>query len=309
MRIEALEANLGASGAMPQTGSLQQWKDYPVLMEAISMTMINAVSAAEPGKKPPHGKPVVHHVTDLHDILEKVDLAQNKFWVLRLMGRSDWARILGILPKKLLVNALNLFDKDKLMRFILWLPPEYLLKVILRMFSIEQLVLKMPTRELMRILRSPKLSNRELIKGLRRMNPAFVILLLNRIYGDYQFDKMKDSEIWQWILRTNKMRLMEAFKTMPFKALVPMVIELLKRDPELLLLLSEDFFFRQLDRMPKGALVEACSVLPEDLLIKMLMNLPDASMLEAVAQIDDKTLSDYLLFNQANLLLSLGAAA
>ncbi|HEY9687164.1 MAG TPA: hypothetical protein V6C52_09335 [Coleofasciculaceae cyanobacterium] len=308
MRIEALEANLGASGAMPQTGAMQQWKDYPVLMEAISMTMINTVSATEPGQKSPSGKPIVHG-PDLHDILEKVDLPQNKFWVLRLMGRADWIRILNMLPKKMLVNALNLFDKDKLMRFILWLPSEYLLKVILRMFSIEQLVLKMPTRELMRILRSPRLSNRELIKGLRRMNPAYLLLLLNRIYGDCQFDKMKDSEIWQWIMRTNKMRLMEAFKTMPFKALVPMVIELLKRDPELLLLLSEDFFFRQLDRMPKGALVEACSVLPEALLINMLMNLPDASMLEAVAQIDDKTLSDYLLFSQTNLLYSLGSAA
>src|SRR5690606_30271227 len=138
-----------------------------------------------------------------------------------LLQRADWIELLYLMPKELLVNALRLFSKAKLLRLIMMLPKQFLIKMLLRIFTLEDLIKKMPTNELMRILRSHKLNNRELVKGLQKMEPKFILLLLQRIYGNYDYSHLKQYEIMRIFMHTRKERLMEAFKTLPFEALTP----------------------------------------------------------------------------------------
>ncbi len=277
MRVEALDVNLGANTILPAFFPMQAGEALP------EITMMGATGRSFPieeilksqqpqkaGRRVSSGRGL-----NLHDIVKLLQVGSNKLRILKLLRRADWINLLHLMPKELLINALRLFSKSKLMRLIMMLPKRLLIKMLLRIFKLEDLMKKMPTVELMRILRSGKLNNRELVKGLQKMDPAFVMLLLQRIYGDYDYSHLKQYDMMRIFMHTNKERLMEAFKTLPFKVLTPFVTEFVKRDPELLMNISDAFIFKLLDRMSKPTLLQACTVLPNDILIKFLTQLPN----------------------------------
>lgn len=312
MRIEAFETGLspetlaqlmrqlnkqeGTSGVDSLTGA--------PLSQAGGVQGVGGATANT--RKPPVGlNPEI--TLELYEIIKLLDIGQNKLTILRLLRRSDWIKLLYLLPKELLINGLRLFSKEKLLRLIMSLPKEFLIKMMLFLFTIDELIAKMPTSELMRILRSPKLNNRALVRGLQQMNMEFIYLLLYRIYGDSNYAAMKPCDLWQLFMHTNKSRMMEAFKTLSFKALTPFATRFVKEDPELLMLISDEFIFKIFDRMTKPTLMTACIILPEDLLIKMLTQLPDNFLVQVAAQIDDKAFIEYLIFSQPQFLQSLAA--
>lgn len=251
----------------------------------------------------------INGMADFHAIIKQLQLGQNKLMILRLLRRSDWIKILHLLPKYMLVNALRLFSKQKLLRMVMHLDKRLRLKLILGIYNIPELIRKMPTTELMRILRSRKLNNLELAKGIMKMEPQFILLMLRRLYGDHDYSRLKPYELFKIFMQTSKARLMEVFKTMPFKALQPMVTDFVKQDPELLLRVSELFVFRLLDKITKPTLIQGCAALPPEVLILMLCQLPDAMLMLAAAQLDDISMENFLISDHSDLLLMLSGAA
>jgi hypothetical protein len=248
-------------------------------------------------------------VLDLTAVIRLLNVGRNKIKILRLLRRGDLITILHLLPKELLVNALRLFNKVKLLRLIMALPKPLLIRMLLRVMKLSNLIKKMPTNELMRILRSKRLNNREMTKGLLKMEPQFMFLLLQRVHGDYNYSNLKPYDLAKIFMQTPKERLMEGLKTLPFKALIPLVTGFVKQDPQLLLNMSDQFIYKLFERMSKPMLLNSCMVLPEEILIKMLSQLPGPLLVMAAAQIDDKTFEQYLLSQQPQLLKLLAGAA
>ncbi len=253
---------------------------------------------------------VKRRALDLREIVKLINLGANKLKVLNLLHRRDWLKILRLLPQDLLVNALRLFSKEKLLRMIMHLPRKFLLKIMLSLFKIRELVKRMPTSQLMRILRSPSMDNRKLAKGIVKMDPQFLQLLMSRIFGTNQdFTKLKPLEIFKLLMNVDRCRITESLKTMPFKALQPLVTDYIKKEPHLLFFLSEGFVYKQMSQIPKPYLIQACAILPPEFLLRMLEQLPNPMLMMAAAQIDDKSLEDYMVSQHGDILQMLGGAA
>lgn len=305
MRIDALELGLSADTVAWLLGS----KNRGSLRTSAHITGLSGVSkAAREVEGAVDMDSDWAYSIDLNEIIKLLDLGQTKLAVMLLLRRADWTRLLYLLPKNLLVNGLGLFSQEKLLSLIMYLPREYLIKMMLFLFSVEELVKKMPTNELMRILRSRKLDNRTLVRGLQSMDPKYLQHLLTYIYGTGDYANMKPYELWRIFMNTDKNRLMDAFRTLPFKALIPFVTSFVKDDPELLGLLSDQFIAKLFDRMGKTSMMQSCMVLPEELIIRMLLQLPDKFLVQVAAQVDDATFADYLMAHQPDLLRSLAAA-
>jgi hypothetical protein len=321
VRVEALDLQLGNNLVMNSRPSfsyeLGKNGEVYIMTGTGRSYIVNSVEEAEQliGQISPSG-PLGRHTAirangllDLNEVVRLLDVGKNKIKILRLLTRGELVNILYLLPKELLVNALRLFNKAKLLRLIMALPKPFLLKMLLSVMKLDTLIKKMPTNELMRILRSKKLNNRELTKGLQKMEPQFIQLLLQRVHGNYDYSGLKPYELAQIFMRTPKERLMEGFKTLPFKALVPFVAGFVKEDPSLLINLSDDFMAKLFERMSKPMLLKSCMVLPEEILVKMLGQLPTPLLVVAASQIDDKTFQEYLLSQQPQLLKMLSGAA
>ena len=318
MRIEALDPT-GGQSILPvamATGKDAPWyegeegtemgptgRSFPVsrTRNTQSLQSTKGMQATRSGRSP---------ILDLREIVKLLHIGANKLKVLKLLRRRDWLKILKLLPQKLLVNALRLFSKEKLVRMILHLPRKFALRILLSLYKIDELVKRMPTSQLMRILRSPKMDNRKLAKGIVQMEPRFLQMLMTRIFGgNRDFTKMKQPEIYKMLMQTDRALITESLKTMPFKALQPLVSFYIKQEPELLFFLSEAFVYKLLSKMPKPFLIQACDILPPDILLRMLNQLPNPMLMMAAAQIDDKSFEEYLIAEHGDLLQMLGGAA
>jgi hypothetical protein len=315
MRIEAYETALGANAAIQPTAQAQTWQDQAAFIEdpeSFLPTSVQVQDAKKSGRATRLSKARKvsrQGIIDLREIVKLLKLGDNKLYILKLLPRREWIKLLRLMPQELLVNALRLFSKEKLMKLILHLPKALLLQVLLKMIKLDTFVKKMPTTELMRILRCNKLDNRALTKSIMKLDPQFILLLMQRIYGNYDYSKLKPYDIFRIFMQTDKARITEALKTMPFKVLQQMVSGFLKNDPELLFNLSEAFVFKLMSRLDKPTLILGCSILPPEILINMLCQLPDPMLLLAAAQIDDHSFEDFLINQHADLLTMLAASA
>ena len=82
-----------------------------------------------------------------------MNVEKNKFSILWLLQRADWMQLLYLLPKDMLVNGLQFFDRDKLLRQMMQQPPQFIMNMIYALFTPAKLVKKMPLSDLMHILK------------------------------------------------------------------------------------------------------------------------------------------------------------
>ena len=327
MRVEALDFNMGQNAILGVNGLQMGMPDLQTMMEldlnwydgdllkGIGANGLKSARNTSPvdwkGRVTRSARSQRGGSIDLHEVAKMLNVGANKMLILRLLKRSDLMALLYLMPKSQLVNALRLFSKSKLMRLLTMLPKKYLIKMLLNIFSIEELIKKMPTRELFNIMRSQKLTNRKMMQGFQQMDPQFIMQIFGKLFGNQDFGNMKFREMMQVFMQTDKSKLMEAMKSLPFKALQPLVTTFAKEDPQLLENLSGEFIFKLFDKMSKPTLLQGCMALPPEIIIKFLGQLPDPLLVLAVSQIDDHTLENYLISSQPQLLAMLagGAAA
>ncbi|MEB3287984.1 MAG: hypothetical protein VKJ04_10835 [Vampirovibrionales bacterium] len=245
---------------------------------------------------------------DIYEVLKALNLdrTDTKIMILRLLRRWDLIEILYLLDKNQLINGLQFFDKRKLLRLMTSLPKSLLIKMLRHVFSIDEIISKMPTSELFNILRSDKLPNRELIKGFYYMDMKYLLLLISKITGQ-EVSGLRHHEIMDILFKTKKRQIIEGMKFLPFKALTPMVTLLVKQNPELLEEMSMGFMFRLFESMSKGTLISTFAVVPKDIIIeRFLSQLPDQFLLLTAAQIDPNTLEKYLISKHSGILQKLG---
>ncbi len=110
---------------------------------------------------------------DIYEVLRSLGLSRmdNKVMLLSLLTRGDIYQILHLLDKQELIYGLRFFSQAKLIALMMQLPKELLIKMLLTIMTPEDLVARMPTRELFNILRSRQLTSRKMVKGFQHMDP------------------------------------------------------------------------------------------------------------------------------------------
>ena len=241
---------------------------------------------------------------DLYQLVMAMDVAQNKIAILRLLRRSDLIKILFLLDKEKLLWGLRLFSKEKLLRLMSLLPKRLLLKMMLSVMSFDGMMQRLPAEELIHMMRSPRITKREMYGGLETLPKKYLQFLLQKITGK-RFDRANHQHMVRALSEFRRHHLNESFKKLSYKALTPLTTHLTRKDPELMQRISNSFLFRQFELMTKPMMIESMRVLPEEMLIKFLTMLPTKALTVAASQIDEKQLSLFLMSERSDLLFSL----
>ncbi len=245
---------------------------------------------------------------DLDSMIKKLNISQNKYYIIRLMRRGDITALLYLLEKDKLVNALNLFPRSKLILFLRQLPKEVILKLLLWVIPVERLMQLFPTEVIFNILRSKRLEVRDLVKGFENM-PLDVLQRLMGNITSQNVDKLKHKELMAMFRQLKKEQIVEGLKSMDQRNLLDFITFQVKRDPELLMMVPRENLFRVIDTMPKPSLIELFQLLPDNLLVQFLSQLPDKALAAAASQIDDSVFSSLLANQYPDLVASLAAVA
>ncbi|MBX2859743.1 MAG: hypothetical protein KTR14_00790 [Vampirovibrio sp.] len=244
---------------------------------------------------------------DLYEVVKGLQVSDNKLMILSALKRSDWIQILHLLDKDQLLNGLRFFSKEKLLRLMTLLPKRLLIKMLLHLFPMEYLIAKMPTEELFNILRDGRLTEREMVKGFRKMPMKFLHFILNKI-TNAQVSHLKQAELLDIFMKLKKRMILNGMRMLPYKALTPFVLFHTQNNPDLLVNMSQKFMFDLFSRITKPTLIDAFQVVDNDIIIKFLSQLPDNLLIQAAAQVDDKVFEQYLLYEQPQLLAYLAGA-
>jgi hypothetical protein len=242
---------------------------------------------------------------DMYEVLRNLQISKNKILILKLLQRADLLRILLLLHKDQLINGLRFFSKEKLLRLLMMLPKQVLIKMLLHLFSMEFLISKMPTHEIFSVLRNQKITVRELVKGFEMMDPKFLHFILGKITG-MNVQHLSMREMLDIFMKLRKRTILDGMQFLPFKALMPFILNFTKKDPTLFESLSLAFIFKLFEKMSKPSMLECFQLLPESMILKFLGQLPDKFLIQVAAQIDDGAFEKYLVSQQSNLLAMLG---
>lgn len=242
---------------------------------------------------------------DLHEVLVALQFKRNKIMVLRLLPRRELIKMLHLLPKNKMLAGLRFFSKEKLLRLMSLLPKAFLIKMLRHVMKLSELIAKLPTSELLAILRSERLSPKAMMGAFKKMDPKFLQFLIQKVTGQSVGD-MSVYGMAEILGNLRKHQLMEGFKKLSYKALTPFVYGFVKQSEDLLTQLSDGFLFKQFERMPKSMLIESMRILPPETLLKFLGQLPTQVLPLVVAQLDDSVLMDYLVSQQPDLVALLG---
>jgi hypothetical protein len=243
---------------------------------------------------------------DIDNVLEALDISQNKFMLLRLLPRMELFEILLLLDKEQLINGLMFLPKEQLVFLIMQLPKELLLKLLLYLMPLKDLVKEMPAKEIFGILKDRKITVKELVQAFKEAMPEKFLQFIMMKMTQADTSHLQKDELLSMFQQFRKREIIEGMKYLPFKALQPLIMNLIEKDPELLMNLSRDFIFKMINRYPKANLVDACRVLPDEIILEFLDQLPDFFLAMVAEQVDDSVFTQYLLSQQQNLLFYLG---
>jgi len=245
---------------------------------------------------------------DLQFMLGKLNLSQNKFFIIRLLKRGDVINILYMLDKEKLVQAMNLFPRTKLIHFLFHLPKEMLLKMLLWVIPLRTFMQFFPTETIFNLLRSQRLDVSSFVRGFENQPPEMLQKLMMLITGQ-NTDGLKHKELLAMLRQLRKEQIVEGMKGMGQKDIFEFVFAEVKKDPELLMMISRGDLIKVTSLMPKPNLVEMFQLLPEQMLVQYLSQLPEKELCMAAAQVDDKSFGNMLINDFPDLIASLAQAA
>lgn len=245
---------------------------------------------------------------DFKAIVEQLKLFMpaNRLKVLMRMKAADLLALLETLQNDKMVIGLKFFNKKKLLGFVLALPKEDLLKMLLKIFSKEELVAMMPMKEFKKFFESTKISQDMFIKVFKTMPKHLLAQILEGITGVATGNQSQE-ELIKKLGMFNKSFLIEGIMGLGKKQVAEVAGQFIKMDENLMSEFSKAAFFRPIAMMPKNAIAGLMEVLKPEQLIGMLSELPQNMMAQLGTLVDPSMLSEALLKSQKGLLASLVA--
>lgn len=263
----------------------------------------------------------------------------NKYAILHNMSEYDLDELLPLLQKEDLVEGLNFFTKDKLLKLFEELPKEQLINVTGQMFSQEQIMQYLPDEQINKMLMSTDMDKEQEKKYLMAIKPEVLAFMLESVTGKpiagaqgedtgAQMDmgnqtaakgqasavataapsmdghsNVDGKSVYEQLINLPDDKFQEAMLAMPKQNKRAFVLKLAKENPKLFLAVDAYAYTHMIgERKDKDEMVKAAKVIDNDHLIKMVAKLPKELLAVVLTQIDTKKFADKLLANFKDIL-------
>lgn len=248
-------------------------------------------------------------LNDANEILRLINFSEYKELILKMMRRSDWMKLIELMDKEDLLRGLRFFSREKLLRLIYWLPKQFQIKILLRMLGLKYLVKLMRAPDILRMLRSQQIPMALLAKRLVHfMDPKYLKHIMREIAPNSDVDNLTPNEMGSMLARLKKRQVLEGMKNLPYKALHPFMMEVLKGDMQLLMHIPDTFIDKAFANRAMSELLLGAEVLPKGIIVELLEQLPDDYLMAVPALADDGELMAMIVEEYSHLILSLGAS-
>ena len=240
-------------------------------------------------------------------LIELFQLANpdNKFMILRGMDEEQLESFLPLMEKNDLVQGLNYFTQDKLLKMLEELPPEQLVKTVLELFSQEEVIQLMPEDQLDKLLTSTEIDKNKMLEHLKSIPPQYLAQIIESITGKTCED-MDTIDMVKQVGQFNPLEYNDALTNLQPTQKQQLVLSLVKQDPKLYQLFDPNAYTDMINKeKQKPEIVKAMHVIEEEHLLKMLQELPNDLMSIVITQIDTDVFAEQLIKEHPEIIAEL----
>ena len=275
------------------------------LMAAGKGNSIEDIMAAEEQKGNTKVKNFNSNVlNDVNEVIEifNLDDAVNRYEILSHMNRWDLLLFLVKLNSKQLSNGLKFYNKDKILELLSRLPQEKIFKLLLNIFSREQILKLIPEKQLNAFLASEKMKDGDILKYVRKLPAEALAQILQTVTGVPC--KEKNPEVlYNKVSQLQHEGFSDGLAGMNKKYKEYLILRMISDDPEKVNNFSKEALVHPLKDQPKNKIVEAAgNSLSENDLLKLIDNLPDELLSMVGAQLNEDVFSSILIDNFKDIL-------
>lgn len=239
-----------------------------------------------------------------HELLNNVNLVmelfslanpENRLEIMSEMTDDQLQKFLPEMDKKDLVQGLNYFTQDKLLKMLEHVESEELSKVVLTMFSKEEIMRLLPEEQLDKLLQSTDMDKNNILNHIKSLPPAYVSQMIESVTGE----DVEDTNI------INMIKTLEGFGPLEFKdALVnlqsspkqQLVLSLTQEHPEYFQLFDAHAYTNMINtHKDKSEVVTAMNVLEQENIINMIKELPEDLLAIVITQMDKDKFAEILM--------------
>ena len=225
--------------------------------------------------------------------LFKLTDIENKFVLIHNMDDNTRLKVLPLLDQQDLVMGLYFFTQDKLLKMLMEVDIEELVRVVREAFPLDQIVMMFTEDDLSEFFLNEKLEKYDVIEQLKSMPPEVMKKFVEGVTG-------RPSE------ETNPMDLIKNIDSLPidkYRKFMSMIdpdvqrqltFQLTKTNPDYLTLFSNETYVNMLSTLMKPDMVKPMIMLEKESLVTMLTELPSDLMSIVGAQIDTRELAKFL---------------
>lgn len=229
----------------------------------------------------------------------------NKLIILNNMDEKQLEKFLPLMEKNDLVQGLNYFTQDKLLKMLEELPPEQLVKTVLELFSQEEVIQLMPEDQLDKLLTSTEIDKNKMLDHLKSIPPQYLAQMIESITGKACED-MDTIDMVKQVGQFNPLEYNDALTNLQPTQKQQLVLSLVKQNPELYQLFEPRAYTNMINQeKQKPEIVKAMNVIEEDHLINMLNELPNDLLSIVITQIDTDVFAEQLMKEHPEIIAEL----
>lgn len=234
--------------------------------------------------------------TDVNQLIELFQLADptNKLAIMHAMNTSQLEKMIPLLEEDDLVQGLNYFNQDALLKMLKDIPKEQLVNTVFQMFSEQQLIEYMPEKELDALLTNIDMDKNFLLKGLQTLPEMYLQQILESVTGEEA--QGPTSELILQISQLGDADYKNAILNLEPSQKKTLTYILANQEKKLYENFGTDSYLHIINReKQKPELVKAMGVIEPEHLQNMMANLPEDLLSIVLTQIDPEKFADSLI--------------
>ena len=220
---------------------------------------------------------------------------ENRLEIMSEMTDEQLNKFLPEMEKTDLVQGLNFFTHDKLLKMLEGVEPEYLVKVVLEMFSKEEVMRLLPEDQLDKLLTSTEMDKGKLLQHLKSIPPEYLSQMIESVTGE-EVEDTNQLDMIKTLGDFNPHEFKDALINMQSTPKQQLVLSLSKEHPEYMELFDAHAYTNMINTYKdKSEVVKAMNVLEEDNIEEMIKELPEDLLSLVIAQMDVDKFSEILM--------------
>ena len=226
---------------------------------------------------------------------------ENRYVILHNMDNHTRQQVLPLLDENDLVMGLYFFTQEGLLRMLLHVDIEELVRVVLNVFPLENIIEMLKEEDLAMLFQNQEMDENHIMEELKKLPPEVMKNFIEGVTG-------KPSE------QTNQEEFLKSIENLPedkfrdFMSVIDpdvqrqLTFQLTKEHPEYLTLIDKYSYLEMLNTLIKPDMVKPMIALNKDSLVDMISRLTPDLMSIVGAQVDTKKFAEFLLDGHLDVL-------